>query len=134
MPTKKRLAIEREKALEQKRMAEIFNNLPKNITAHDLEVTRNLGYDEKTWNYIRTNLVKFDADGQPYRVAPHPEKKDNEKRRDFRRAEAARLKGLYPHFWGMPSGAKNIAILEEIDISKKDNLLRKIQKYFNDFP
>lgn len=130
MPTKERLAKERQRKLEEKRLDEILGPLAGQLGEVDLSL--NEIAIEAARSY--TNLVKFDENGVPYRCVLHPEKPGNDKSVDKRRDNALRLKGLYPDQWGKDGGPKRIAIAEGIDISDNDNILRAIQKYFKDFP
>lgn len=131
MPTKERLAKERARKQEEKRLDEIFGPLAGQLGEVDL--TLNEMAIEAARSY--TNLGKFDENGEPYRCVLHPEKPSNDKRADERRAEALRLKEKYPEQWSARGGSKYIAIAEGVDMTNaNDNPLRKIQKYIEDFP
>ena len=133
MPTIKRRENERERALEKVRMARIVACTPRNCSSAEMAMTLSLAGDMRNWAFHNTNLVKFDADGQPYRVAIHPEKVGNDKRKSKRREDALKLKEKHLEHWKVRGGAKAIAIAEGMDITKNDNAIRKIQKYIVDF-
>lgn len=124
MPTKERRAKERARELEEKRLDEILAPLAEQFDNADLTLNEIAIKAARPYN---TNLIKFYENGQPYRVALHPEKPSNDERADERRAEALRLKQKYPDKWGVRSWAKWIA-------GKEDLGARAIQKYFKDFP
>lgn len=126
MPTKKRLAKEREK----KKRGEAFAVLPEHLVGADLSLNEIAESIDK--NYF-CNWVTYSADGETAYKDPHPEKKGNTVKTDKRRAEALRLKEKYPDQWGKRGGPKCIAIAEGMDMAN-DHPPRKIQEYFNDFP
>lgn len=126
MPTKERLDKERLR----KQEIEAFGTIPEHMANADMSlneiVLQELGF-------YRTNLCKYDKNGEPYKVALHPEKPSNDKRAAEKFAEALRLKDKYPCHWGKRGGPKCIAIAEGMNMDN-DNAIRKIQKYFIDFP
>ncbi len=120
MPTKERLAKERQCREEGKALGAPPNYLANVDMALNEDLQKNIGF-------YATNLVAFDENGEPYKKVPHPEKPSNDKRADGRRAEALRLKEKYPKKWGKRAYAKWIAGTEGVGI-------RTVQKYFKDFP
>jgi len=121
MPTKKRLAKEREK----KKRDEAFAVLPEHLVGADLSLNEIV---QKDIGFYCTNLCKHDENGEPYKAVLHPEKPSNDKSADERRAEAFRLKEKYPDHW-CRSGAKWIAGEKGVSMG-----VRAIQKYIKDFP
>jgi len=118
MPTKKRLAKEREK----KKRDEAFAVLPAHLLGADLSLNEIV---QKDIGFYCTNLCKHDKNGEPYKAALHPEKPSNDKSAAERRAVATQLKEKYPKHWGRRA---------DLIAKKEGKVIRTIQKYFKDFP
>ena len=131
MPTKARKAREREKKARNEELDKAFAVLPGQFTDADMSLNEII---QKEIGFYSTNLCKHNENGEPYKAVLHPEKSGNDRSAEAKRAEALRLKGKYPQQWCKRGGAKIIAIAEGINIAQTDNLIRKIQKYFRDFP
>lgn len=121
MPTKERLAKERARRLEERRLDEIFGPLAGQLGEVDLTLNE---YVQKEIGFYATHLCKHDENGEPYKAVLHPEKPSNDKRTEERRAEALRLKEKYPKQWGKRA---------DLIAKKEGKVIRTIQKYFKDF-
>lgn len=121
MPTKERLAKERARKLEEKRLEDAFAMLPEHLAGADMSLNEMAVDIDVDYFY---NWVTYSADGETAYKNPHPEKPSNDKRADERRAEALRLKELYPKQWGKRA---------DLIAKKEGKVIRTIQKYFKDF-
>ena len=122
MPTKERLAKEREKKKMDEALDKIFAVLPEHLVCADLSLNKIAESLDKRYFY---NWVTYSDDGETAYKDPHPEKPSNDKRADERRAEAARLKEKYPKQWGVRA---------DLIARKEGKVIRTIQKYFKEFP
>lgn len=134
MPTKERLAKERERKAMRKQAEDHIRQRKTPLSPEFLARSKALVTALMDIGIYGTNRVKFDENGDPY-WNDNPAKESNDRSAVERRAEALRLKEKYPEQWGKRGGPKCIAIAEGIDMTNtNDNPVRKIQRYRKDFP
>lgn len=126
MPTKRRLAKEREK----KKLDKIFDVAPEYLMAVDMS----LNEAAEVLGIYTGGLVAFDAGGEAY-LHQNTGKGGNEKRREDRKEVALELQRKYRDIWGLRGAARKILRNEKLTSKEKIKLsMRTVQQYIKDFP
>jgi alpha-L-fucosidase len=130
MPTKERLARNRARELEQKRLDEIFGSLAEQSDNVDLSLNK-IAEDIRIY---QGGLVAFDEEGEPY-LHENTGKGGNDERRDNRKDAALELRRKYKDIWGKRGAARKIICNEKLSSKEKVKLsIRTVQQYIKDFP